>query len=78
MSIKSIKLLHKFLKKVIIILLRPHQVIQIFKHQLYLMSAIKLPIIDSSNLGKIVKTIKEETIEKVFFPKVFGLALGSN
>ncbi|MGA2331886.1 MAG: glycosyltransferase family 61 protein [Syntrophales bacterium] len=40
------------------------------------MSAIKLPIIDSSNLGKIVKTIKEETIEKVFFPKVFGLALG--
>lgn len=70
----KIKIL-KFVKKVIIILLHPSEISRLLKYQLNLASAIKLPIINTNEVGEIIKTIKEESVEKASLLKVYDLVV---
>lgn len=44
-----------------------------FMFKVNLFSAIKATIINANEVGQIVKTIKEETVEPIIFPKAYGL-----
>ncbi|MCB2296786.1 glycosyltransferase family 61 protein [Clostridium tagluense] len=67
--------IYKFVKKTIIILSHPSEISRLFKYQLNLVNAIKAPIISTNEVGEVIKTIKEESVEKASFMKVYDLVV---
>lgn len=54
--------------------IKKHKKFHVFlKYQFNLLRAIKVPIISTNDVGEIIKTIKEESVEKISFTKVYNL-----
>lgn len=46
------------------------------RKKLFLINALKLPIFESDEVGEVIKTIKEETVETVHFSRIYDMVLG--
>ena len=47
-----------------------------FRKKLFLTNALNLPIFESYEVGEVIKTIKEESVESVIYPKIYDYILG--
>lgn len=74
-NLKMVNVILKRIRKVIMIILHPSEILRLLKYKVDLASAVKSDIIEANDVGEVIKTIKEDGIEKATFMKVYDLVV---